>query len=374
MTIVIPGCPEPPEWRVDWNAVDAACPWLCSLVGCLQDPIYHAEGDVLTHTRLVVDELAALASFRVRNDEERQILFAAALLHDIGKRGGTRDVTGRISSPGRARRGAIEARAWLWRQAVPFATREQVVSLIRFHMRPFVLIDDEHSQRLAIETSQVARADLLSILAEADARGRRCSDQSALLFNVGLFEEYCRELGCLTGPYPFPSSHARFHYFRSLDRNPDDDAFDDTIGEVIVLSGLPGVGKDCWIEANASDRPVVSLDAIRKRLGISPTDSQGAAVRQAREEARALLRGGRRFVWNATNLSRAMRAECIDLITDYHARARIVYVEVGAERQRVQNRERPDPVPEHVVEQLLTRWEVPDLTEAHAVAYVVQSD
>lgn len=54
------GCPEGPDWRVDMDALVASCPWLEPLGECPQDPIFHAEGDVLTHLGMVLRELAAL--------------------------------------------------------------------------------------------------------------------------------------------------------------------------------------------------------------------------------------------------------------------------------------------------------------------------
>ena len=56
----VPGCPAPPEWRVDLGALCATFPWLEPLGRCPQDPIFHAEGDVLTHLGMVLTELAAL--------------------------------------------------------------------------------------------------------------------------------------------------------------------------------------------------------------------------------------------------------------------------------------------------------------------------
>jgi hypothetical protein len=52
-----------------------------------------------------------------------------------------------------------------------------------------------------------------------------------------------------------------------------------------------------------------------------------------------------------------MRRECIDLLADYGARIRVVYVEAPADRLYAQNRARSHPVP--------------DLTEAHQVTYAV---
>src|SRR5205814_6780906 len=118
--------------------------------------------------------------------------------------------------------------------------------------------------------------------------------------------------------------------------------------------------------------PAVSLDAVRGELDVDPADEQGRVISRAREQVREHLRAGRSFVWNATNLSRQLRGQCLGLLADYHARIRVVYVEAPEGRLLRQNRQRPAPVPQAVLERLLERWEVPDRTEAHRVDWVVE--
>ena len=147
------------------------------------------------------EALAGLPAWRSLPEGERQIVFAAALLHDVAKPVCTRpDPDGRITSRGHSRRGAILARQILWRLGVPFAVREQIAALVRHHQVPYFLMDRPDARRLAIEVSQTARCDRLALLAEADVRGRVCRDQQRLLDNVALFVEFCREENCLSAP------------------------------------------------------------------------------------------------------------------------------------------------------------------------------
>ena len=360
MNELIAICPRPSNWFVNWAAIDRAFSWIHDLAGCPQDPTHHAEGDVWIHCRMVCEALAALPAWRALAETESQVLFAAALLHDVAKPECTRSAPdGKITSRGHARRGSVLARRILWRLGMPFTLREQVTALVRHHQVPYYLMEQADPLRTVAAVSQTARCDHLAILAEADIRGRHCGDQGCLLENVTLFAEYCREQGCLPGPREFPSDHTRFVYFRSEDRHPDVPVHDDTRCEVVLMSGLPGAGKDHWVRRHHPDWPVVSLDVLREDLDIDPADGQGVVIQQARELARAYLRQSKSFVWNATNLSRQIRETCIGLFADYKARIRIVYLEAAEEELLKRNRQRPMPVPQAVMERLWTDGKSP---------------
>jgi predicted kinase len=341
--------------------------------GCPQNPDRHAEGDVWIHVHMVVEALVGLPAWRELPEPDRRILFLAALLHDVAKPGCTRiEQDGRVTSRGHSWRGAVLARRILWRAGVSFAEREAVCAIVRHHLVPFFLPSSENPRRLAIEVSQTARCDHLALMAEADAHGRVCPDPQRLLNQIELFQAEATAVACLSGPFRFPSDHARFLYFRDPTRSPDAPADEQFQSRVVLLSGLPAAGKDHWREAHLPDWPVVSLDEIRHELGVPPSDPQGAVVSQARERARDHLRNGRDFVWNAANLSRNIRAECIKLFHAHDAHVRLVYVEVPPDRLFAQNHQRRRRVPDKVIERLLDRWEVPDRTEAHLVEFVVE--
>lgn len=367
-----PPCPQPPDWRVDWEMFDAAYPWVRNLRGCPQDPIRHAEGDVWTHVRMVCESMVGLACWRSLPEFERKILFSAALLHDVAKPACLRtEADGRISSRGHSWRGAIMARRILWRMNVPFAAREQISALVRHHLVPLYLAERENPKRLAIEVSQTARCDHLAILSEADARGRICPDPQKLLDNIGRFAGICAESECHGSSFPFPTDHHRFLFFHDPTRDLESEAEANFSCDAILMSGLPAAGKDYWIHHHLKNLPMISLDEIRMQLGVAPNVAQGEVLNRARDLARDFLRTGKSFVWNATNLTRQMRAECIRLFAEHQARIRIVYREVSSDRLFYQNRHRRNRVPVSVIERLLDRWETPDRTEAHQVEWVV---
>jgi predicted kinase len=362
-------CPNPPDYRLDWDALEASFDWIRALRGCPQDAVFHAEGDVSTHVRMVCSAMAAMPEWRSLPDSEREILFAAALLHDVAKPSCTREESGRITSRGHSARGAIDARAILWELGAGFKERERICALVRCHQAPFHLIDRDDAQPRAFLISQTARCDLLALLAKADILGRVCQDQAQLLLRVSLFEEFCDEQACLRQPRAFPSAHSRFEYFRNPGRDPNYLAHEDFRCQATLLSGLPGAGKDTWIRRHLPEQPVVSLDAIRDELDESATGKQGKVIQEARERARELLRAHRDFTWNATNLSSDRRRQLVDLFTAYGARVRIVYVEAAKTTLHRQNRDRSAPVPTSAIAAMMRRWEIPTPVEAQEVQY-----
>ena len=139
------------------------------------------------------------------------------------------------------------------------------------------------------------------------------------------------------------------------------------------MSGLPGAGKDSWIQEHLPDWPVISLDAIRKILKVSPEDDQAVVIDQAKAAAKEYMRARKSFVWNATNTTRQMRSSLIRLFTNYQARIRIVYLEVSWEELLRRNFSRSARLPEAVILKLSDRLDVPDITEAHIVEWVVET-
>ncbi len=371
MNLDVLGCPGAAPWQVDWDGLLERFAWLRPMVDCPQDPRWHPEGDVWTHTTLVVRAMLDAPEWRAFEPALRAELYTAALLHDLGKPSTTkREPAGAISSVGHSRRGAQLVRTQLWHLGIEPAARERVCTLIQLHAVPYWAMQRRTIERDIMAMSLRIPPSHLALLARCDARGKATTDTDKQLERIGLFSELAAELGCLDGPFPFASDHARLEYFRRDGRNPRYDPHFEPRCTVTLTCGLPASGKSHWLREHHPELPVISLDALREELDLRPEAPQGELVQRAKKRARTLLRAGRDFAWDATNLVRARRRALVGLFLDYGARVRIVHVEAPEPVLRARNAARDEPVPTAVLDRMVQRWEPPYAREAHEILWV----
>ncbi|WP_207532444.1 AAA family ATPase [Desertivirga arenae] len=360
----------------DWDYLKENFDWVSRMENVHQDPRHHAEGNVAIHTQMVLNALDSLPGFQNLLPQEQEILWASALLHDVEKYNTTvLEADGSITAHGHARKGAMKTRQILYREiATPFPIREQIVGLVRHHGLPLWLLEKPDPLKVLVKASYEVNTEWLALLARADALGRYCQDQEDLLYRIDCFEEYCRERSCWGAAKTFHSSHARMYYLAKENSPVDYVPFQEPEAEVVLLSGLPGAGKDNYLQKHLSEMPQISLDNIRREKRISPTDKKanGRVIQEAKEMAKGLLRKKKGFVWNATNITSQMRSQLIELFTSYGAKVRIVYIEVPYQTLQGQNTKREEMVPGNVIEHLIDKLEVPAAWEAHEVKYIIR--
>jgi predicted kinase len=127
--------------------------------------------------------------------------------------------------------------------------------------------------------------------------------------------------------------------------------------DVIVMSGLPGAGKDTWLRNNHPELPVVSLDALRDELSIAHGEEEERLRKASFERMKQHLIARRSFAWNSTLLRARERRSLIDWLHRNDARVTLVCLEVSARVQAAQNKRREAVVPEGALERMLSRWE-----------------
>jgi tRNA nucleotidyltransferase (CCA-adding enzyme) len=160
---------------LDLGVVDQVLPEMRPLVGCEQEPEWHPEGDVWTHTLMVIDQAAGL-----NRDLDRPPLLAVmlgAVCHDLGKPATTAVIDGRIRSMEHEQAGVEPTLRLLDRLNVHtidgYDVRGQVVGLVAQHLKPGMFykaenVTDGAFRRLA----QKVDMELLARVARADCLGR----------------------------------------------------------------------------------------------------------------------------------------------------------------------------------------------------------
>lgn len=166
------------KWLYEFGVVDQIFPELKSLVGVPQEPEWHPEGDVDVHTLMVVDEARKLIDDLPY--EKQVTVMLAAIAHDFGKPPTTQFFEGRWRSHSHDEAGVEPTLSFLDTLGIytlnGFDVREQVVQLVRYHLKPGEFykleskspVGDGAFRRLA----RKVEPDLLYRVAKADSLGR----------------------------------------------------------------------------------------------------------------------------------------------------------------------------------------------------------
>ena len=163
-------------------------PELAALVDVPQDPRWHPEGDVWTHTLMVVDEAAML---RTGDRDEDPALMFGTLCHDFGKPLVTETrADGSIRSPGHSEAGVTPTRAFLNNLRASHALVKQVCALVRHHLAPAQFVAQGAGDRAYRRLARRLAADgvtmeLLVRTARADHFGRTTKEALARSFSEG---------------------------------------------------------------------------------------------------------------------------------------------------------------------------------------------
>ena len=371
-------CPMSPDFHIDWDFINGQFDWFRELESCKQDPIWHAEGNVQTHTKMVCHALVEQPEWLRLEAADRNAMFLAALFHDVAKPITTQIIAGRLRAPNHAMRGSYVCREQLLKHILQtdsvesLRQRELVTQLVRFHGIPLNIFDKPDPIRKLHRLSLHVNNRLLALIAKADVLGRQCEDQSQILVRIEMFEELCRENCCWDAARKFANDNVRMMYFQGKDVSPDAEISAPNNGTATILSGLPGSGKDFWIKSNRPQQTVVSLDQIRRQLKINPGENQGVVGSTAKERCKEIMRQRKDFVFNATNVSRRVRQLWCGLFSNYGYRIETVYVESNWEKILERNAKRRDAiqVPHSVLNKLVGKMDLPYLDEAHHVQWV----
>ncbi|MBA2621450.1 MAG: HD domain-containing protein [Acidobacteria bacterium] len=164
------------RWLYELNVVEQLFPELKALVGVPQEAEWHPEGNVDTHTLMVVDEARKLINDLIYAKKISVML--GAVCHDFGKPATTKFFDGRWRSHAHDEAGVAPTVSFLDRLGIftinNFDAREQVIQLVRYHLLPgmFYKQRDMLGEGAFRRLARKVEPDLLYRVSRADSLGR----------------------------------------------------------------------------------------------------------------------------------------------------------------------------------------------------------
>ena len=176
------------------DQLDDAFPELSALIDVPQSPQWHPEGDVWTHTLMVVDQAASM-----RDGTDDDALMFGALCHDFGKPvATTADDDGTVRSHGHSEAGVEPTERFLRRLRAPNDLVDKVCALVTHHLAPEMLPHQRagaKAYRKLARTLAAAGTDMtmLEKVGRADQLGR--TTELALAGQAPGCDEFARMVG-----------------------------------------------------------------------------------------------------------------------------------------------------------------------------------
>jgi len=157
-------------------------PELAAMQGVEQDPAYHPEGDVWTHTLLCLD---AMAQESFQDEKERLIMMLAILCHDMGKPATTAFNDGRIRAIGHEIEGLKPTRRFIERLSDEQQLMDEILPLVEHHLKPLQFFKQGAKSAAIRRLCVKVNIEKLVKLARADFFGRTTEEALSRRFEAG---------------------------------------------------------------------------------------------------------------------------------------------------------------------------------------------
>lgn len=380
---------------IDLQAYVQIIPELRKLQKCEQNPLHHAEGNVLIHAQMALDVVRPLLD-QVPNADDKVALYLATMLHDIGKpvTYALHPTKGCITAYGHDKMGVPLANSFLriYFPELTFPVRDKILALIEYHMRPREFmktgVADNKLKKMSLEVD----FKLLYLLSTADTLGRKADDLTGGIVLLDKFKAECQRLNIWEQFYIVPGSEeinnaaytlARWEIL-SNGKAESQETLDKAqalskgrpVFQLLIMCGVPGSGKTHYRDSLVKQVPnvkVISMDDKRKELlgDVNDQSKNTEMFRLCSSELHTSMRKRENVIWDNTSASRKHRKVVIDIARRYGALIGIVFFDLPLETILKRNLEREKKVPEHVVkEYYYQRMERPTKIEADKITII----
>lgn len=407
-----------------WNIIEKI-PEFALLEKCEQNPKWHSEGNAFQHTKLVckhaIKEVLLMSqkedrehdvyNIAMRSDEFETCylepslfnvaltLLTAALFHDIGKGVTTfKGKDGNWHAYNHENEGEKITRLLLWNERLKF--REDVCALVKYHMLPLSIFERKDYLEEIIRVSyNIPSWKLLLMLKRSDLEGSLQKDEILKQRDRIMLDEIesiTKEIGC------YESKKIKSTFFKN--RVSDSQKYLDNQYKkplnIIVMIGIPGAGKDTFINEKLiqdkksdiesisvvnidrvenhnntinvlrkEDVAVISRDAIRYELGYCKEGKKVVLDRKKEEKVSDEFKNrlydaaseGKTIILNNVNLKKEYRAEFARLLSNYDLHITYIYVEASDFQKNVERRE--GQIDAETLKNIIRKFEWPEHDE-----------
>lgn len=373
-------------WLPDWEKIFSIKEFK-DMKNCEQSKIWHAEGNVDVHTKMVCQSMYSLLLNRENiepSDNDYYIMMmSAAICHDLGKPSTTKfdKEKGDFSTKCHGQVGANITRKLFYDE--DFELREKVCYMVRWHMTLHHIFDkEEKATRKMIQLShgRVSVKDML-ILNICDSLGskNKFENEAFLTDKENRIKSLAIGLNCYETPYKFNNEYDKIRFFHFKDKLfPEGYSLPSDYGQftMYVMIGIPGSGKSYYIENNLKDVVQVSRDLIRSEMGIPGEKPQGTKKQEKQvtelfiERMLECCKNKQDFVIDNTNVRKMYRDTYTDIAMKFMPK--IVYIYVEAPSLDVNKSRRNGMMPLGVIDNMWNQFDFPELTECNEFIAAIQ--
>ena len=342
-------------YNIDWEYVESI-PEFAKLKECEQNPKWHSEGNAWEHTMKCVHAAYTLILDEMYSGLDPRIAIAAVLFHDIGKGVTTEFLKGNWHAYGHEFAGEKIARRLLWN--APMSIREVICACARWHMKVLNMATSKNVVNEILGMSRIPYANwrYLTFVKYCDILGSvqedvdsKCND----IHKIHSIYNIANKLGVLDREFTLDYEEQHRMVFSP---NKAWKADIDDIPTVYVLIGLPGAGKNTWIERyleenGLEDTVILSRDDIRSELGfcndgdkvvLSP-DKENEVSAVFNERFVKALNEDKDVILNNVNLKKRYRDDFKRLAGNGLIDWQYVYIEAPTIEDNIKRRPTFDP-------------------------------